>query len=55
MNKLETHSHWLLRLALASVFLFHGLGKLPNIPGFAEMMGSYGVHTVAGASHRIEA
>lgn len=39
MHKLEIHSHWLLRLALASVFLFHGLGKLPSIPGFAEMMG----------------
>ena len=39
MHKLEIHSHWLLRLALASVFLFHGLGKVPNIPGFAEMMG----------------
>ena len=39
MNKLETHSHWLLRLALASVFLFHGLGKVPNVPGFAEMTG----------------
>ena len=39
MNKLESHSHWLLRIALASVFLFHGLGKVPNIPGFAEMMG----------------
>ncbi len=39
MNKIELHSHWLLRVALASVFLFHGLGKVPNIPGFAEMMG----------------
>lgn len=39
MPKLESHSHWLLRIALASVFLFHGLGKVPNIPGFAEMMG----------------
>ena len=39
MNKLELQSHWLLRIALASVFLFHGLGKVPNIPGFAEMMG----------------
>lgn len=32
------NAHWLLRVALASVFLFHGFGKVPNISGFAQMM-----------------
>ena len=39
LSKLTPHAHWLLRIALASVFLFHGVGKLINIGGFAEMMG----------------
>ena len=33
------NAHWLLRLALASVFLYHGISKVANISGFAEMMG----------------
>lgn len=35
------NAHWLLRAALASVFLYHGLQKflLMGIGGFAEMMG----------------
>ena len=32
------NAHWLLRVGLASVFLYHGLGKLPSIGGFAETM-----------------
>ncbi len=34
------HAHWLLRAALTSVFLFHGLHKflVPGIEGFAGMM-----------------
>ena len=36
---LSAHAHWFLRIALASVFLFHGVGKLVNVSGFAEMMG----------------
>ena len=39
LSKFAPHAHWLLRVALASVFLFHGVGKLVNIGGFAEMMG----------------
>lgn len=36
---LVRHSHWLLRTALASVFLFHGLQKFfMGIGGFAAMM-----------------
>jgi putative oxidoreductase len=36
---LAPHAHWLLRLGLASVFLFHGLGKLPTLEAFSQMMG----------------
>ena len=32
------HAHWLLRIALASVFLYHGTLKFMNMPGFAEML-----------------
>ena len=39
MNALHNHAHWLLRIALASVFLFHGFGKVADVSGFAEMMG----------------
>lgn len=37
---LAAHAHWLLRAALASVFLFHGLQKflVMGIGGFAGMM-----------------
>jgi len=35
---LQPRAHWLLRAGLASVFLFHGIGKVVNISGFAEMM-----------------
>lgn len=33
------HAHWLLRIALASVFLYHGLTKFPQLGGMSEMMG----------------
>lgn len=38
---LAPHAHWLLRAALASVFLFHGLQKflVMGVDGFAGMMG----------------
>ena len=39
IGRLETQAHWLLRAGLASVFLFHGIGKAANVSGFAEMMG----------------
>jgi putative oxidoreductase len=38
MNTQSSHSHWLLRLAVASVFIFHGVGKLANLEGTAAMM-----------------
>ena len=31
--------HWALRLALGSVFVYHGLTKFPVLSGLAEMMG----------------
>jgi putative oxidoreductase len=36
---LAPHAHWLLRIGFASVFLFHGVGKLIAPAQFAEMMG----------------
>ena len=38
IRNLTPNAHWLLRVGLASVFLYHGFGKVPNIGGFAEMM-----------------
>lgn len=38
-NTLSRIAHWPLRLALSSVFLYHGLTKFPNLEGLAEMMG----------------
>ncbi len=32
------NAHWFLRAGLASVLLFHGIGKLANVVGFAAMM-----------------
>ena len=39
LNSLRPHAHWLLRAAFASVFLFHGFGKVAMFSGFAQMMG----------------
>jgi putative oxidoreductase len=39
LDDLKPYAHWLLRAALASVFLFHGVGKLLGLTGFANMMG----------------
>ncbi len=36
---LAPHAHWLLRIGFASVFLFHGIGKIAAPAQFAEMMG----------------
>ncbi len=33
-------AHWLLRVALASVFLYHGVGKFPMLNQMAQMMGA---------------
>jgi putative oxidoreductase len=39
LDTLAQQAHWAPRIALASVFLFHGLTKFPNLSGMAEMMG----------------
>lgn len=38
MNFLTTNAHWLLRIALASVFVYHGVLKFLNLEGFAQML-----------------
>jgi len=38
MKFLTANAHWLLRIALASVFIFHGVLKLQNLEGFAQML-----------------
>lgn len=38
MKFLNLNGHWLLRFALASVLLFHGVLKLTNLEGFAQML-----------------
>lgn len=38
LDSLVPHAHWLLRFALASVFLYHGLTKFPSLGMLAEMM-----------------
>lgn len=39
LDNLAQHAHWAPRIALASVFLYHGLTKFPALSGMAEMMG----------------
>ena len=39
LKPLARHAHWALRLAILSVFLYHGLDKFGNLGGFAEMTG----------------
>ena len=38
MNFLTANAHWFLRIALASVFIFHGVLKFLNLEGFAQML-----------------
>ena len=38
MKFLTTNAHWLLRIALASVFVFHGVLKFMNLEAFAQML-----------------
>ena len=39
LDFLKPHAHWLLRIGLASVFLFHGVYKVMDLGGFSQMMG----------------
>lgn len=38
LDNLAPYAHWSLRVAVASVFLYHGIGKFPNLSGMAEML-----------------
>jgi putative oxidoreductase len=38
MEEFKKQAHWFLRLAIAAVFLFHGLTKFPTISAFASML-----------------
>lgn len=38
MDTLKPYAHWLLRFALAGVFLYHGITKFPALEMMAEMM-----------------
>ncbi len=38
MKFLTANAHWFLRIALASVFVFHGVLKFMNLEGFAQML-----------------
>lgn len=43
LNGIQPYAHWLLRAAIASVFVYHGLLKFSNLEGFAQMLPiSYG-------------
>ena len=38
MKYLTDNAHWFLRIALASVFIFHGVMKFLNLEGTAQML-----------------
>jgi putative oxidoreductase len=38
MNTPTNNAHWLLRIALASVFVYHGILKFTNLDGFALLL-----------------
>ncbi len=39
LDSLKPHAHWLLRIGLAGVFLYHGVYKVMDLGGFSQMMG----------------
>ena len=39
LDSLRPHAHWLLRIGLAGVFIFHGIGKFMALEGFSQMLG----------------
>jgi len=39
LDSFKPGAHWLPRIGIAAVFLFHGIGKLASVGGFAQMMG----------------
>lgn len=39
LDSLRPNAHWLLRIGFASVFIFHGVGKVAAFEAFSGMMG----------------
>lgn len=39
LDSLSPYAHWLVRIALAAVFIYHGLDKFTQLNGIAQMMG----------------
>ncbi len=39
LNGVARHAHWFLRVALSSVYIYHGITKLPALEGMANMLG----------------
>lgn len=39
LDDFKPYGHWLLRLALGSVFVIHGIGNFMNLTGFAATLG----------------
>ena len=39
MQEFEKYSHWLLRIAIASVFVYHGIAKFPVLEPLSSMLG----------------
>lgn len=37
-NRLASNAHWLLRISIVSVFLYHGVLKFLDLQGFADML-----------------
>ena len=37
-DRLNANAHWLLRLAIVGVFLYHGILKFSDLDGFANML-----------------
>jgi len=38
LDDFKPYGHWLLRIALGSVFVIHGIGNFMNLTGFAEAL-----------------
>ena len=39
LDSLKSHAHWLLRISLASVFIYHGVVKVMDLGAFSQMVG----------------
>jgi putative oxidoreductase len=39
LDDFKPYGHWLLRIALGSVFVIHGVGNIMNVAGFAMTLG----------------